>query len=158
MEVNSLSFLHLAQGHYSRTTVCWSTCQLLQWWHLWTESDRPAAAAVRPSGGVHSASFKKWAGSAECRCTGGGTTALAIEIKCTFLHGGEVGPLLGRQLHLSPHDLQRDAIAVRRVRRLKHNTDNNRKNFWESSLEKNFFTNTNFVLNWCTSRNKEAFL
>ena len=44
-----------------------------------------------------------------------------------FLHGGEVGPLLGRQLHLRPDDLERDAVAVRRIRRLsKKQTDTER--------------------------------
>lgn len=43
----------------------------------------------------------------------------------TFLHSSEVGPLLSRQLDLSTHDLQRDAVAVRRVRCLKHRKNAN---------------------------------
>lgn len=41
----------------------------------------------------------------------------------TFLHSGEVGPLFCRQLHLSAHYLQGDAIAVRWIRCLEHRTN-----------------------------------
>lgn len=52
---------------------------------------------------------------------------LLIDMKSTFLHSGEVGPLLSGQLHLSPDDLKRDAIAVRRICRLKNTNNTTRK-------------------------------
>lgn len=45
----------------------------------------------------------------------------------TFLYSCEVGPLFSRQLHLSTHNLKGDPIAVWRVCRLKHSTQNKYK-------------------------------
>lgn len=42
----------------------------------------------------------------------------------TFFYCSEVGPLLRGELHLRPDDLQRDAVAVRRIRRLRDQRTN----------------------------------
>jgi len=116
-----------------RTSVCSSTCcrddtcELL----ATAESDRPAAAAAaaaaQPSESINSASFNRWVEQHHEGVGGAINGCMVVQGVCTFLYSGEIGPLLGRQLHLSPDDLKWDAVAVRRVCRLKHNTKQQRR-------------------------------
>ncbi len=110
--VNSSAFSILFKDKKMTPVNCW-----LQ--------QRPAAATAQPSGSIDSASFRSW----EVQQYGG------VGMIRTFLHSGEVSPLLRRQLHLGPHNLKRDAVTVRRVRRLKHRT-NNCKYDWDKKWYK----------------------